>query len=133
MACRISSCLRSISRCDVRDQGISHENTKSRNPYWSSFRVFVISWLFRNFNDWALSEADALRLGAEPRDDNGADEHYGYQTAHRLPVGEFLAEGRFDVRDARRAEHAELIGEPREESPQLAGGELVDVRRNHTP
>jgi alpha-L-fucosidase 2 len=79
------------------------------------------------------SEADALRFGPLPHDEDDGDEDDGHEASHRLLVAEHLAERGLDVGDRRGEHHAELVGEAREEAARRGRRQLVDVRRDDAP
>src|SRR5579864_1732582 len=93
--------------------------TSNQQPAASSSRLFP--------------EADTPSLGSEQRHEERPDEDDRDQPAHRLRVGEALAENGFDGWNARRTKDAKLVRKAREEPAQVIGRQLVDMRRDDAP
>src|SRR5262245_883196 len=107
---RIWRLMADCETCSFRPQAV--------NDPVSAMACNISSWRRSMGEGLHLSERDAVSLRSDERHDHDANHAGRGQDAHRLCICEMLAEYSFDVRDARRDEHAQLIGEPREEATQ---------------
>src|SRR5689334_23037775 len=80
-----------------------------------------------------LPEAYSFRFGPEIYDDCGKTKNCGGEQSHGLRIGESFPKQRLDVTYRRREKHSDLICQSGEESAQLTGRQLVNVRRYHSP